>query len=46
MTMPAKRLAKRNTPAASWPTKANGGPDFASMTADQRLAYHSARLKQ
>ena len=43
VTMPP---AKRNTPAASWPTKANGAPDFASMTADQRLAYHSARLKQ
>ena len=46
VTMPGKRLAKRNTPNAAWPTKADGAPDFASMTADQRLAYHTARLKQ
>ena len=46
VTMPAKRLAKRKSSNAAWPTKADGAPDFASMTADQRLAYHTARLKQ
>ncbi len=28
----------------AWPTKSSGAPDFASMSADQRLAYHTARL--
>ena len=42
----AKRKPKASKPDAVWPTKANGRPDFASMTADQRLAYHTARLKR
>jgi len=46
VTMPAKRLAKRKSSNAAWPTKSDGAPDFVSMTADQRLAYHTARLKQ
>ena len=46
VTMPAKRLAKRKSSNAAWPIKSDGAPDFASMTADQRLAYHTARLKQ
>ena len=29
---------------AAWPTKPSGAPDFGSMSADQRLAYHTARL--
>ena len=28
----------------SYPTNPDGTPDFASMTSDQRLAYHKARL--
>jgi hypothetical protein len=31
---------------ANWPTKSDGGPDFAKMTSQQRLAYHSARLNR
>lgn len=30
----------------SYPLGANGSPDFAKMTPDERLAYHSARLDQ
>ena len=30
----------------SYPLGANGAPDFAKMTPDERLAYHSARLDQ
>ena len=49
-TMPAnpkvKRKPKASKPDADWPTKAGGRPDFASMTAAQRLAYHTARLKR
>ena len=39
-------LAKRARPSATWPTKPGGTPDFASMSADQRLSYHTTRLKQ
>ncbi len=41
-------LAKRKPEPASvvWPTKPGGEPDFASMSADHRLAYHTARLRQ
>lgn len=31
-------------PAAEYPTKPDGSPDFARMTSGQRLAYHKARL--
>jgi hypothetical protein len=51
VTMPANPLAKRTKPAdeatlvdSTWPTKADGRPDFAAMTPVQRLAYHSQRL--
>ena len=30
--------------AVSHPTRADGSPDFANMTSEQRLAYHKARL--
>ena len=42
----AKRKPESPQPDAAWPTKPGGAPDFASMSADQRLAYHTARLKQ
>ena len=29
---------------SDWPKDVNGRPDFASMTADQRLTYHTRRL--
>ena len=48
---PARRVATADSrqPAASngqatYPTLADGMPDFARMTPDQRLAYHKARL--
>ncbi|HUW84031.1 MAG TPA: hypothetical protein VMZ31_14700 [Phycisphaerae bacterium] len=48
---PARRAAPVDSrrPAASngqaaYPTRADGMPDFARMTPDQRLAYHKARL--
>ena len=48
---PARRTATADSrqPAASngqaaYPTLADGMPDFARMTPDQRLAYHKARL--
>ena len=51
VTMPANPLAKQTKPNSeatlvdgTWPTKANGRPDFAAMTPGQRLAYHSQRL--
>ncbi len=31
---------------AAWPTKSSGVPDFGSMSAAQRLIYHTTRLKQ
>lgn len=40
----AKRKTESSQPEATWPTKPNGVPDFGSMSADQRLAYHTARL--
>jgi len=40
----AKRKTESPQPDAAWPTKPNGVPDFGSMSADQRLAYHTARL--
>ena len=49
-------VAIRNNPLASktespqldaaWPTKPSGVPDFGSMSAAQRLTYHTTRLKQ
>ena len=39
-------LAKQKQPSTTWPTKPGGTPDFASMSADQRLAYHTGRLKR
>jgi hypothetical protein len=39
-------LAKHKQPSATWPTKPGGKPDFASMSADQRLSYHTTRLQQ
>jgi hypothetical protein len=32
------------TVATNWPKRANGAPDFDSMTSEQRLAYDRARL--
>lgn len=32
--------------APSWPTCADGKPDFERMTAEQRVAYHAWRLKR
>ena len=40
----AKRKTESSQPEATWPTKSNGVPDFGSMSADQRLAYYTARL--
>ena len=40
----AKRKTESSQPEATWPTKPNGVPDFGSMSADQRLAYYTARL--
>ena len=40
----AKSKPQSSQPDAAWPTKPGGTPDFASMSADQRLAYHTARL--
>ena len=40
----AKRKTESPQPDATWPTKPSGAPDFRSMSADQRLAYHTARL--
>ena len=40
----AKRKTESPQPDATWPTKPNGVPDFGLMSADQRLAYHTARL--
>jgi len=34
------------SPANDWPKLANGKPDFDQMTASQRNAYHSGRLKR
>ncbi len=31
-------------PSVSYPTTADGNPDFANMTSDQRLTYHKNRL--
>ena len=42
----AKSKPQSSQPDAAWPTKPGGTPDFASMSAAQRLAYHTARLKQ
>jgi hypothetical protein len=36
--------AGQATVAANWPKRANGAPDFDSMTSEQRLAYDRARL--
>ena len=38
--------AGKTTTSALWPVKSNGQPDFAAMTADQRLAFYTSRLKQ
>ena len=44
---PAPATGQKTSPdAASWPTKADGSPDFASMTSSQRHAYHKARLNR
>ncbi|MBT7028824.1 MAG: hypothetical protein HN969_14835, partial [Verrucomicrobia bacterium] len=42
----AKSKLQSSQPVSPWPIKSSGAPDFASMSADQRLAYHTARLKQ
>ena len=52
ITMTQNPLAKHNksnvksdsVANSDWPKDVNGRPDFASMTADQRLAYHTRRL--
>ena len=52
ITMKENPLAKQNKSNtksdalanSDWPKDINGRPDFASMTSDQRLAYHTRRL--
>ena len=52
ITFKQNPLAKQKNPDTSvdsvsnsdWPKDVNGRPDFASMNADQRLAYHTRRL--
>ena len=34
------------TASATWPTLANGRPDFEKMTSAQRRAFYEARLKR
>lgn len=38
------RVSTRATTVGAWPKRADGAPDFASMTSAQRLAYDAARL--
>jgi hypothetical protein len=42
----AKHRQVSPQPGTAWPTKSSGAPDFASMSADERLAYHTSRLNQ
>ena len=46
VTMAANPLANSKPTNVGWPIKPNGSPDFTSMTADQRLTYYRARLKE
>jgi len=38
------RMATGATTVGAWPKRADGAPDFAGMTSEQRLAYDAARL--
>jgi hypothetical protein len=43
---PAAGSVTKTAADADWPKKENGKPDFSSMSADQRRAYHRSRLKR
>ncbi|HUT62307.1 MAG TPA: hypothetical protein VNA25_31090 [Phycisphaerae bacterium] len=42
---PRPGAAPAEKSSRDWPVRADGSPDFASMTPQQRLAYHTQRLK-
>ena len=43
--VPVRKSLKTDS-RIKWPLKPGGFPDFDAMTSDQRLAYHTARLKR
>jgi len=42
----AEAMPESTAPTGDWPRRADGGPDFGEMTADQRRAYDAWRLKR